>query len=102
LAAGLKDILDFSGATGILIPLVLIATFLASIFIWMMVLLGVILGGGGAGVQRKMIKKGLVLIFGTTGELLLGLNFLPIETLSVAIIYMLTLSERAQIKMETA
>lgn len=97
LAAILKDLLDFSEATGILYGLVIVLTFLTSIFIAMMMLLGSFENGAGR-TQQKMIRSWLVLLGGTTVEMLFGINFLPIETLTVVIIYIMMLSARKQAK----
>jgi hypothetical protein len=96
MAAILKDLLDISQATGILYILVLVTTLCCSIFIAMMMILGSFTHSGTGRVQRKIIRSWLVLLSGTTAELLFGVNFLPIETLTVLIIYVLMLMERKQ------
>ncbi|EKE25140.1 MAG: hypothetical protein ACD_5C00274G0001 [uncultured bacterium] len=64
----------------------------ASIFIFMMMLLV------GAGEKRKMamgiLKKGMIIFAGTLLEFIPGLNFVPIETLTIFVVYCMTLSER--------
>lgn len=95
LAAIFKDVLDILNATGIGYFIVVVATFLASIFIAMMMLLGSFSNGSGRA-QQKMIRSWLILLGGTTTELLFGVNFLPIETATVLIIYALLLSSRKQ------
>lgn len=97
MAAMLKDMLDIAGATGILYIMVVVATFLCSIFIAMMMLLGSFSNGAGRA-QQKMIRSWLVLLGGTTVEMLFGINFLPIETLTVLIVYVMMLSSRAESK----
>lgn len=100
MAAILKDLLDISQATGILYILVLVTTLCCSIFIAMMMILGSFTHSGTGRVQRKIIRSWLVLLSGTTAELLFGVNFLPIETLTVFIIYGLMLMERKQAQNE--
>ena len=94
-AALFKDVLDFVEITGILYIIVFMSTFLVSIFIAMMMLLGSFTTGHGRG-DQKIIRSWLILIGGTTAELLFGINFLPIETITVALIYMFALSSRIQ------
>jgi hypothetical protein len=92
LAAGLKDLIDFFGLTGVGLILVLIMTFLIFIFIGFMVLLGIILGGGGG------LNLLLPLFGGTTAELLFGLNLLPVTMATVLTIYWMVLSKRKKNK----
>ena len=98
-AAIFKDIMDLIEASGIGYILVVILTFCASIFIGLMMLLGSFSTGQGR-TQHKILKNYLILIGGTAAELLFGLNILPIETITVLIIYGLVLSERKQIQAE--
>lgn len=91
IAAVLKDIFDLMEVTGVGYALVIVFTFLCSIFIAMMMLLG---GGSGARHQQKIIRSWLVLLSGTTAELIFGIDLLPIETLTVIIIYFLLLADR--------
>ncbi len=93
LAAVLKDILDLLEVTGIWYIIVIVLTFCVSIFIALMMLLGNSVNGVGKG-QRKMIKSWLVLLAGTSAELIFGIDLLPIETLTVIIIYLMLLSAR--------
>lgn len=95
MAAIFKDIFDLVEVTGVLYIIVIILTFLASIFIAMMMLLGSFTEGHGRR-EQKIIRSWLVLLSGTTAELLFGVNLLPIETLTVLIIYGFVLSERKQ------
>lgn len=93
LAAILKDFLDFLQVTGVLYLLVIVLTLLASIFIAFMIFLGS--SSNGINLKgRKTIRKWLILLAGTTTEIIMGLNFLPIETLTVGAIYFLILLER--------
>jgi hypothetical protein len=90
-AAILKDLLDLV-FIGSLPGVGTVITILCSIFIFMMMLLV------GSGNKKKavsgMFKKGGLILGGTLVEFLPGLDFLPIETLTVAGIYYLTLVER--------
>ena len=100
IAAILKDLLDLAEATGIGYALVVILTFLASIFIaFMMILASFSEGGQGSQrIKRKIIRSWLILIAGTIIELIPGIDFLPIESLSVVIIFALALSARKEAK----
>jgi len=91
IAAVLKDIFDLIEVTGIGYALVIVFTFLCSIFIAMMMLLG---GGSGTRRQQKIIRSWLILLSGTTAELIFGIDLLPIETLTVLIVYFLMLVDR--------
>lgn len=91
----LKDILDLVGfgsfpAIGTVVTLMASATIALIMFIT------------GSGSKAKMIK-GLVksgakrygvLVFGTIIEMIFGIDFLPIETTVVIIVFILTLQER--------
>jgi hypothetical protein len=90
----LKDILNFIEATGVGYVLVIIATFLCSIFIAMMMLLGKMVNGSVSQKQGKVILSWLILLFATVIELIPGINFIPEETFAVIIIYILMLSDR--------
>jgi len=94
-AAVLKDLVDLIEATGIGYIVVVIATLCCSIFIAMMMLLGNFSNGAGRR-QQKIIRSWLILLGGTTIELLFGINFLPVETLTVLIVYALLLAARKQ------
>ena len=89
-AAMLKDLLDLVTFQTIMLPMVFAA--LCSIFILMMMLL---VGSSG---QKKavngMLKKIGVLIMGGMADAVPGLSFTPIETLTAAVLYFMTLSER--------
>ena len=97
LAAILKDISDLSEVTGIGYAFVIIFTFLCSIWIAMMMLLA---SGGKGRRQQKIIRSWLILLSGTTAEMLFGIDLLPIETLTVLIIYALALLDKKQAKEE--
>jgi hypothetical protein len=95
-AAMLKDLLDFVGI-GSLPAIGTAITFCVSIFIGMMMLLGGFMNNAGGRRQRRQqqaIKSLLVLIGGTSIELLFGLNFMPVESITVLIVYSLMLVER--------
>lgn len=90
-AAILKDLLDLV-FIGSLPGVGTVITILCSIFIFMMMLIV------GSGDKKKafsgMFKKVGLIFGGTLVEFLPGLDFLPVETLTVAGIYYLTLTER--------
>lgn len=90
-AAMLKDLTDLV-LVGSLPGLGTVISLCASIFIFMMMLLV------GAGEKRKMatglLKKGGTLFAGTILEFVPALNFVPIETFTVIVIYILTLLDR--------
>ena len=92
-AAMLKDILDFSEATGIGYVIVIVFTFLCSIWIAMMMLLA---NGSAGRRQQKNIRSWLILLSGTTMKLIFGIDILPIETITVLIIYTLFLIDKKQ------
>ena len=94
IAAILKDVFDFLEATGIGYVAVIVFTFLCSIWIAMMMLLA---SGGKGRRQQKIIRNWLILLSGTTAEMIFGIDILPIETLTVLIIYALTLIDRRQL-----
>lgn len=98
-AAVLKDILDMSEATGIGYVAVIIFTFLCGVWIAMMMLLA---GGGKGRRQQKIIHSWLVLLAGTTAEMIFGLDILPIETFTVIIVCALALLDRKQAAKEEA
>ena len=98
MVAVLKDILDFFEFTGVLYFFVIVITLLASIFIALMMILGNAVNKTGGRKSQKMIKSWLILLSGTTIELIFGLDILPIETLTVLIIYALLLSHRKMTK----
>lgn len=82
LIAGIfKDLLDLTGV-GSLPGIGTVVTFCASILIFFLALLR------GSFRGRMKYKKGMVLIVGTIVEAVgFGLNFLPLETLTVAAMY---------------
>ncbi len=94
IAAMFKDLLDLFEVTGVWYAIVILMTFLTSIFIALMMILGNSFNGGGGRKSQKMIKSWLVLLAGTGMEMVFGLDVLPIETLSVLIIYTLLLAHR--------
>ncbi len=93
IAAILKDIFDLAEFTGVGFALVFIFTLMCGIWIAMMMLLA---GGGKGRRQQKIIRSWLILLSGTTMELLFGIDLLPIETVTVLIIYALALVDRKQ------
>ncbi|EKE19874.1 MAG: hypothetical protein ACD_8C00094G0018 [uncultured bacterium] len=86
----LKDLLDF--IAGPTIILAVLFSILCSIFIFMMLLL--VNSNSKRGMASSLIKKGLVLIGGGIADSIPGIDFFPIESLTVAVIYYLTLLER--------
>jgi hypothetical protein len=101
LAAVFKDILDLIEFAGITYIIVIVLTICISIFIGMMMLLGSFSHGQGRA-QQKIIRSWLTLLAGTTVEMLFGINILPIETMTVLIIWGFVLSARKQAKKTTA
>lgn len=102
-AAILKDILDLIEFAGFTYIIVVVATLCISIFIGFMMILGGILGGeapknsfSNTRAERKIIRSWLVLLGGTTAELVFGINIIPIETLTVLIVYTFALQDRKQ------
>jgi hypothetical protein len=88
----LKDILDLA-VIGALPGIGTVLTIIASITIFFMMLLS------GSGSSKKMaggmIKKGLVLAGGTIFEMVgFGLNFFPMETATVLLVYLMELADR--------
>lgn len=104
-AAIFKDTIDLitaliAGVPVIGAPLAILGTIITicvSIFIAMMMLLGSFSTGYGR-IQQKIIRSYLVLLFGTAAEMLIGVGFLPIETITVIIIYAMALLARKQAK----
>lgn len=90
-AAILKDLSDLV-LIGSLPGLGTAITIMCSIFIFMMMALV------GAGEKRKLVngllKRGGILLTGTIIEFIPGLSFIPIETVTIVIIYFQVLSER--------
>lgn len=93
IAAILKDIFDLAEVTGVGYALVFVFTFMCGIWIAMMMMLA---GDKRGGKQRKIIRSWLILLSGTTMEMIFGLDLLPIETVTVLIIYALALIDRKQ------
>jgi hypothetical protein len=92
-AAIFKDLLDPTGI-GSLPAIGTVITINVSIFIFLMMLLA---GANGKNkIAKGMVKRSLVLIGGTGAEMLFGLNFVPIETGAVVVIYIMALAERKQ------
>lgn len=83
MVAFLKDILDFIGI-GSLPAIGTVITFCFSLLIFFLLMLA------GSSQRYRLIKDGLLLLGGTMVEgLFFGLNLLPLETLTVWIIYRL-------------
>lgn len=93
-----KDLVDLVGI-GSLPAIGTIISICCSIIIFMLMLLA---GSSGKlssvkNLIRKSVSKYLVLLGGTLAEaFLFGLNFLPIQTATVIIIYVMVLAERKQ------
>lgn len=89
----LKDLLDLVGV-GSLPAIGTIITWCVSIGIGLILLFDGV-SSSQRKVARRMTRRFLVLIAGTIVEsLLFGLNFLPFETITVAIIYWMSLVDR--------
>ena len=86
----LKDILDLVFAPTIILSMVF--SILCSIFIFMMLLLA---GSSGKRKAASGFMKGGILIGGGIADSIPGVDFFPVETITVGIIYFMTLSERA-------
>ncbi len=88
--AALKDIFDYFGI--IFFGIGWLITFMASVLIFFTLLLA------GASSKKNnansLVKKYGTLAGGTAMELVLGINFLPIQTITVIITFILTLKER--------
>jgi hypothetical protein len=89
-AALLKDLLDT--VAGPTVILAILFSILCSIFIFMMLLL--VSANDKRGMAKSLIKRGAILIGGGLADSIPGIDFLPIESLTVAVIYYLTLVER--------
>lgn len=92
-AAIFKDLLDG------LFNVMLIGAFfsvLYTIFSFLMLLLAG--ANGKKGAAGGMIKKGLILLGGGLIDAIPGIGFLPIETLTIGVIYLMTLAERKNSK----
>lgn len=89
-AALLKDLLD--SVAGPTVVLSILFSALCSIFIFMMLLL--VGSHGKKKGTNNLLKKIGILGAGGIADSIPGIDFLPIETLTVAVIYFLTLVER--------
>lgn len=89
-AALVKDLLDFVVAETVILSILF--SMLCSIFIFMMMLL--VGSNGKKKGATSLLKKIGVLGVGGIADSIPGIDFFPIETLTVAIIYFLTLVER--------
>jgi hypothetical protein len=88
-AALFKDLLDYTGL-GSLPGIGTVITFIAS----MLLLMALILSGSLK--ARRAMKKLVVMAAGTVVEAFgFGINFLPIETIAAAAVYLLELQDRA-------
>lgn len=88
----LKDILDFTGLGSL--PLIgTVITLMVSLFIFMVMFLT------GSGAKRKMARYS-ILMGGTLVEFIFGIDFLPIETLIVILVFRITLQERQRAAIE--
>lgn len=90
----LKDLLDLVFGELIIFPILF--SILCSIFIFMMMLL--IGGGGKRKVASKFATKAFVVMGGGIVDSLPGIDRIPVETVTVCIIYMLILAERKAAK----
>jgi hypothetical protein len=92
-----KDfILDPTGL-GSLPAIGTVITFCVTIFIVFMTILGGFMnniGGRKQYRQQQALRSWLVLIGGTGAEMIFGINFLPIETVSILLVYSFVLIER--------
>lgn len=86
----LKDSLDLVFGITVIVPILF--SIFCSIFIYMMMLLA-----GSTGKKNSIVRslKWIVLIGGGLADSFPGAAFFPIATLTVTIIYVLTLSERS-------
>jgi hypothetical protein len=89
-AALLKDLIDLLASETVIFGVLF--SVLCSIFIFMMMLL---VGSGGKKKQAKgFLKKILTLVAGGVADAVPFLGWIPIETATVAIIYVMVLMER--------
>lgn len=82
----LKDMLDMLGVTGFLIPVVMIFTFCFSALIYLLLMAFDRSGGSNN-------RKAIVLLVTTVIEMVPLLDFLPIETAAIFILYQLAKRE---------
>jgi hypothetical protein len=87
----LKDLLDFVFAPTVVLSI--LASILCSIFIFMMLVIA--RATEKRKVASRFIMKFFVIIGGSMADSFPGIDFLPIETITVFIIYYLVLHERA-------
>lgn len=91
-AALLKDLIDLVAAETIIFSVLF--SILCSIFIAMMLLIA---GASGKRKSSKQtVKKILSLLAGGIADSIPGIDFLPIESVTVVVIYVLTLMERKE------
>lgn len=95
-AAMLKDLLDL--VTGPTVILAILFSILCSIFIFMMLFLVSSSENRkiGKNIATKYGKKMITLLFGAILESVPAIDFLPIQTITVVIIYIVTLMERKE------
>lgn len=89
----LKDLLDF-GIIGSLPVIGTVLTLCASIFIFFMLLLAG--SSGKMKIANSMVRRYLILTVGTLVEFLFGINFLPVLTLTVLVIWFMAAAEKKQ------
>jgi hypothetical protein len=89
-AAMLKDLLDFVAAPTIILSALFSA--LCTIFIFMMMLL--VGSGGKKKVANNLLKKVAILGTGGIADSIPGIDFFPIESITVVAIYVMVLIER--------
>lgn len=93
-AAILKDILDPFELSGVFYAFTFVATLIASITIFFMMILTGIYEGKSNRIERRIIRSFLILTLATAVEIIPGVNLIPIETFTVIVIYTLALHER--------
>lgn len=96
LVALLKDLLDFIGI-GSLPVIGTAVTACVSIFIVMMMLVGNFIQKDRGIVETLLLKRVVVVFVGFLLEIILGLNFIPWQTLSVVVIYLYALAARKMV-----
>jgi hypothetical protein len=85
----LKDILDFVGI-GSLPAIGTVVTIIVSLSIGFIMLLT------GSLATARWVRRVGILLFGSLVEIVFGLNFLPVETTIVIIVFYMTLKSRAE------
>jgi len=93
-SALLKDLLDLVDAETVILPIIF--SILCSIFIFMMLLL--VGANGNKKFANKLLKKTGILIAAGIGDSIPGIDFIPTESLTVAYLYFMELSERKHSK----